>query len=352
MKKRHLFLSVVMLGVFIHPWASFSTPINGLTVALSLDGQTLIASGSNRSFFRLHPETLEVMDRIWHGYSITAMAFNRDGTRLAVTDAGTGGLVTIFDVATLQRLFEVRGRDIVAFCSAADLFAGVEGHRSTAPFLNVHHMSDGETVLRIPLLPRRPVTATALNTEATLVAILYEGENDPEAERSTPEAGLQGFDRVIATHLGDGRTSIVEFYDLVEGDLIARHTLFYSLNRAARAVILNGDMVVVAANDQNAIIGQDGTVQMFQTASSMNYGMGFSSDHRTIMTGGLAQMAITPASGETSTGFPVLSRLPSWPEYFRGFAGNAEGALYGATDGYRLFEMHRNGSVLREVSVY
>jgi len=352
MKNLSPYLSTVLLGLMMYPGLLFATPINGLTVALSPDGQTLIASGSNRAFLRLNPDTLEVVERVWHGYSIIGMAFNKDGTRLAVTDAGMGGVITVFDVATWTRQFDVRGREVVAFCSTADLFAGIEGQRSAAPFLNVHRISDGETLMRVPLLPRRLVVATALDLDGKMAAVLYGGENDPNEEKAAPEPALQGLDRIVAMQQGDGRTSIVEFYDIASGDRIAHHTLFYSLNRSARAAMLDGNLVVVSANNQNAVIGQDGTVKIFQSENSVNYGMGFTADHRTIMTGGLAHMAITCAAENSSKGFPVLTRLPSWPEYFRGFAGNPEGPLYGATDGYRVFAIHRNGSVLQEAAAY
>jgi WD40 repeat protein len=322
-----------------------ATPINGLTVALSPDGQTLVASGSNRAFLRLDPANLEVLERVWHGLSITTMAFNHDGSVLAVTDAGTGGLVTFFDARTLQRKFDIRGREAVAFCTPADLFAGVEAHRSAEPFLAVQRLGDGGMVLRAALLPRRPVAAVGLDPEGRTAAVLYEAQNDPAEDKSTPEAGLQGLDRIVAMHQGDGRTSVVDFYDIGTGELTARHTLFYAPGSSARAVLLAGDLIVVCGNNQNARIGPDGSVRLFQTACSVNYGIGFTPDHRTILTGGLAQAALTSAEDLATRGFPVQQKLPSWPEYFRGFAGRPEGPFFGATDGFRVFSIHPQGSV-------
>jgi hypothetical protein len=87
---------------------------------------------------------------------------------------------------------------------------------------------------------------------------------------------------------------------------------------------------------------------MFECANSYNYGIAFTTDHSIILTGGLANLSLTTASELVSKGFTVKERLPSWPEYFKGFAGNAEGALFGATDGYRVFTIDRNASIKLE----
>lgn len=329
-----------------------ATPLGGLTVAVSADHQTLVAAGSSRTFYRLDPATLEVRERVWNGLSITQMAFSRDGSVLAASDAASGGNVTLYDAATLQRKTTVQNCEVVAFFPGADVFAGIEGHRRDPARLVIHGLADGMRRASIPITPRRAVIAVAMSVEGTLAAVLYEGLADPNEERATPDSSLRGFERVVAQQQSDGRTSLVEFYEVPSGTLLASHTVYYSVSGQTRAVLLDGSMIVVNGSNQNAVIGPDGSVRMFACATSSNYGFAFSSDHRAILTGGLAQIALTSAEDFSSQAVSVRERLPSWPEYFRGFAGHATGLFYGATDGYRVFVIDRNGGIRLERPVF
>ena len=323
-----------------------ATPLNGLTVAVSPDNGTLIAAGSNRAFLRMDPATLEVKERVWNGLSIVQMAFSKDGSVLAATDGD--GIVTLFDAKTLQRKTEVKNCEIAAFSTKADIFAGIEGNRRDNTTLHIYGLGDGVSKMKAKITPKMPVTAVALDLEGKLAAVLYEGKNDAAEAKSTPDAAVKGFDRTIAQQKGDGRTALVEFYEVPSGKKIASHTLFYSCSGTASAVILDGKMIVVNYQNQNAVIGQDGSVKMFECANSYNYGIAFSADYSVILTGGLANLSLTTTSDLVSKGFTVKERLPSWPEYFKGFAGNAEGVLFGATDGYRVFAIDRNASIKLE----
>jgi WD40 repeat protein len=294
----------------------------------------------------MDPTTLEVKERVWNGISITQMAFSKDGAVLAATDGD--GIVTLFDAKTLQRKTDVNHCEIAAFSTKADLFAGIEGNRRDNTTLHIYGLGDGASKMKVKIAPKIPVTAVALDLEGKLAAVLYEGQNDAGEKKSTPDAAVKGFDRTIAQQKGDGRTALVEFYEVPTGKKIASHTLFYSCSGTASAVVLDGKMIVVNYQNQNAAIGQDGSVKMFECANSYNYGIAFTTDFSTILTGGLANLALTTTSDLVSKGFTVKERLPSWPEYFRGFAGNAEGVLFGASDGYRVFAINRNASIKLE----
>lgn len=329
-----------------------ATPISGLTVARSPDGQSLIAAGSNRVFYRVDPQTLEVGERVWNGLSITAMAFDRSGSVLAVTDGGMGGYVTMFDVATLSKKKELTGLEQVAFCTPADLLAGVDGNRRDPTTLKVAKLGDGSVVMTATLQPKRPVAAVGLDLEGSMVAVLYEGQNDATEEKSTPAPALKGLERVMAQQQMDGRTSDVAFFRIPSGEKIAEHKVYFTSSGTASAAIVDGRLVVVTYQNQNAAIGQDGAVEMFACENSFNYGIGFSSDHKLIMTGGLADMSLTSTQDWSSKKIGVSKKLPSWPEYFKGFAAGSEGVCFGASDGYRLFVIQRDGSVALEKPVF
>jgi len=341
----HSLLIAVVLGSI---QSINATPINGLTVALSPDNSTLIASGSNRTFFRMDPTTLEVQERIWNGLSVTKMVFNKDGSVLAATDGGMGGLVTLFDAQTLQKKGEVKNCEIVGFSPASNLFAGIEGNRRETTTLNIYDLSDGSKKMSTSITPKRPVTVVGLSLDGTLAAVLYEGQNDESEAKSPVDTSLKGFDRTIAQQKADGRTSLVEFYEIPSGKQLASHSLFFVSNGEGQGVVHNGSLLVVNYGNQNALIKQDGSIQMFECANSYNYGIAFSSDYSLIMTGGLADLSVTNVSDLTSKKLQVKVKLASWPEYFKGFSAGASGNLYGATDGYRVFKMERNGAILQE----
>lgn len=329
-----------------------ATAESGLTVAVSLDNSQVVAAGANRAFLRLDPATLEVKERVWNGLAITQLAFSKDGSVLAAADAGMGGIITLFDSKTLERKTDVRNCDVATFGTKADVFAGIQGNRSDPTTLHVYGLSDGASKMKAPILAKRAVVAVGLNVEGTLAAVLYEGRTDPAEAKTTPDAALKGFERTIAQQKGDGYTSIVEFYEVPSGKKVAEKPLFYNCNGTAAAVVIDGKMLVVNYGNQNASIGQDGAVTMFECANSYNYGIGFSSDHQLILTGGLANMAVTPTADLVSKEFTVKERLPSFPEYFRGFSGNTDGKIFGASDGYRVFGINRNASVILEKPVF
>lgn len=338
-------LAAIMLASVITT-SLHGTPLNGLTVALSPNNKTLVAAGSNRAFLRMDPATLEVKERVWNGLSITQMAFNKDGTVLAATDGD--GMVTLFDATTLERKTDVKNCEIAAFSTKADLFAGIEGNRRESTTLNVWGLGDGVSKMKTTITPKIAVAAVALDLDGKLAAVLYEGQSDAAEAKSNPDAAVKGFERTIAQQKGDGRTSRVEFYSVPGGKKLASRTLYYACSGTASAVLQGGKMIVVNYQNQNAVIGQDGSVKMFECANSYNYGIGFATDHSMILTGGLANLSLTTTADLVSKDFTVKERLPSWPEYFRGFAGNAEGSLFGATDGYRVLAINRNASVKLE----
>ncbi|MBN1297874.1 hypothetical protein JXA80_13945 [bacterium] len=331
---------------------AMATPIGGLTVAVSPDGESVIVSGVNRAFLRLNPATLEVEDRVWHGLSVTRMAFSRDGSVLAVTDAGMGGVVTIFDSKTLKRITDVRDCDPVALATQANLVAGIRGNRSDTATLQVFGMKDGRMTMQVPVVPKRTVTAIGMDLKGTVAAVLYEGIHDSGEAKATPDAALRGIARIEAVQKSDGKTAMVEFFAIPSGKKLASHTLFYSCSGDASAVIRDGRMIVVNYQNQNAVIGQDGLVAMFECANSFNYGIGFSSDYEFILTGGLANFSVTGTGDRVSREVKVREKLPSWPEYFRGFAASGSGTCYGSTDGFRVFAIDRNASIILEKAIY
>ena len=296
-----------------------ATPISGLTVARSPDGQALIAAGSNRVFYRVDPQTLDVGERVWNGLSITAMAFDRSGSVLAVTDGGMGGFVTMFDVGTLSKKKELTGLEQVAFCTAADLLAGVDGNRRDPTTLKVAKLGDGTVVMTAALQPKRPVAAVGLDLEGSMVAVLYEGQNDAAEEKSTPAPALKGLERVMAQQQMDGRTSDVAFFRIPSGEKIAEHKVYFSASGTASAAMVDGRLVVVTYQNQNAAIGQDGAVEMFACEDSFNYGIGFSSDHKLILTGGLADMSL-PSTQTGRREFGVDHKLSFLEGVFKGWA--------------------------------
>jgi len=346
MKPKSLACSAAFLLVTAVATNLHATPLNGLTVALSPNNKTLVAAGSNRAFLRMDPATLEVKDRVWNGLSITQMAFSKGGAVLAATDGD--GLVTLFDAASLERKTDVKNCEVAAFSTKADLFAGIEGNRREPTVLNIFGLADGVSKMKTTITPKIPVAAVALDLDGKMAAVLYEGQNDAAEAKANPDAALKGFERTIAQQKSDGRTARVEFYSVPSGKKLASRTIYYACSGTASAALLDGRMIVVNYQNQNAVIGQDGSVKMFECANSYNYGIGFTTDHAMILTGGLANLSVTTVSDLVSKDFTVKERLPSWPEYFRGFAGNADGVVFGATDGYRVLAINRNASVKLE----
>jgi len=350
MKKFQAIASIfVGLGISSFAPMQAGTPLGGLTVAVSNDGSKLVAGGDTRTLLVLDPASLEVNERHWVEVAITGMAFNKDASMLAVQDSSDA--VTLYSPTDWSKKVEIP--KCFAFTSNGDLLAGHDGNYS-GPNVSVYSFSDGAKKSTVTFDKGIKVAALALSQDGIKLAVLTEGVKDTE-ENEVPYAQLPKDIKGLALEefkqKNDGKTSQLFIYDPATGNKLSEAKIYYSTNPGSLLFFAGERLMVANYTNVNAVLSPEGEVEIFQLQNSYNYGIGTSAERSTIMSGGLGGFSITQSTSLAGvTG--EIDKLPSWPEYWKGFCASADSsAIYGATTAYRVFKLGSDGKVLKSEPV-
>ncbi len=320
------------------------TPLGGLTVAVSGDGSQLVAGGDTRTLLVLDPETLETKARHWIGTSILNLAFNKDGSVLAVHD--TSDAVILYKTSDWSEIAKIPKVANFSAAPDADLIAGQDGNYK-GPHAKVFSFTDGSEKASIPLPEGKKVASLGINSEGTKIAILCQGETDesePKVERSDIPKDLKGIAAKEFQQKNDGKTSTFLILDIAGSSIATETKTFFT--ESSGSIAYSGETIAfVEYGNVNAKITPAGEFTLFELANSFNYGIGFNRNDSKILTGGLANFSITEIDNlESVTG--KVDKLPGWPEYFKGFTGTADGTkLYGGTSAFRVVKILPDGTV-------
>ncbi len=327
-----------------------ANPLGGLAVALAPGGKLMVAAGDNRVLYIIDPAKMEVGKRLWLGTTIVDLEFNKDGGKVVAED--TDGTLHLIDGKTSNVVKKEPKAEKMSPARQADLVAGLNpdynGH--TIRFLSMTDLSEKGKVA----FPKGDkVAALGLDPEGARLAVWLEPVNDDsEPKGGNPPADVKGLAADEFRLKNDGKTSRLLIFKVPDGSKLSEHKLYYSPSTGGAKILFQGDNVlVVNYSNLNAKIDLKGDLTLFQLDNSFNYGIGFSPDHKVLMTGGLADGTYTKVGDLGKTRFQP-DRLPGWPEYFKSFAVAGDGTAYGATSGYRVIKIKPGGGFDKSVPVY
>lgn len=354
-----LALGVVLAGSS----AQAATPLGGLTVAVSPDGMQLVAGGDNRVLYVLDPASLEVKKRVAFGSPIIQMAFDAKGATLAVSD--TDGTLHLIETKDWKTKAKLKDKHRVVFSARNDLAASADrDHRASA--IVVSSTVDGKDLFRLPLPKEMPVAALGISPDGMKLAALLGANDDPSEPKvnfSDIPKDLKGLAKTDFQLRNDGKTSLVQIYDLKSGKLLSEKKVFFTMNATQSvAVFIKGGVVFNEYSNQGFQMKDDGEGRLVQFDGSFLYGSGVSQDGKYIMAGNLRQFALidtgaldaTTNTAEKLAGtLNSLNALPGWPEYFKGFDATANAKVfYGATSGYRVVMFGADGKVIKAEPIF
>ena len=349
MKRAILFL---FLGLMLC-WSTValaSTPLGGLAVALSPDGKLMVAGGDNRVLYVLDPAKMEVTGRHWLGSCIVSLQFNKDGSMVVAED--TDGNLHLIEAKSGKAGKKEPKAGQMSPARNADLVAGLnpDYNGNQIRFLS---MTDFSVKGKVSLAKGEKVAGFGLDPEGARLAVLLEAVNDDsEPKGGNPPAELKGLAADGFRLKNDGKTSRLIVFKVPDGSKLSEQKLFYSPSISGLKVIFQGDNVLaINYSNLNAQVNPKGEVTLFKLENSFNYGIGFSPDHKVLMTGGLADGTYTKVADLTKTRFQP-DRLPDWPEYFKSFAVAADGTAYGSTSGYRIIKINPGGGFDKSYPVF
>lgn len=340
-----------------------AVPLGGLTVAVSPKGDRLVAGGDNRVIYVLDPKTLEVTKRVPFPAPIVRMGFDANGGMLAVSD--NDGTLHLIETSGWTTKAQQKNRHRAIFSPAHGLVASTDtDYRSNT--IAVTAIKDGKDVFSAKLPAQMPVAAMGLSPDGARLAVLL-GANDDKEEPKVAYAqipkDLKGLARKLFELKNDGKTSLVQIYDVKTGKLISEKKTFFSMNHGQSVAVFIKDGVVFNEYSNSGLeFSENGEGRLIQFDGSYLYGSGVSHDGKYIMTGSLrdfvvldtANMAAKTGEPETIAGtVKGIDKLPGWPEYFKGFDATAGGtAMYGATTGYRVVLFNAAGQILKTAPIY
>ena len=134
------------------------------------------------------------------------------------------------------------------------------------------------------------VAALGLDAEGKRLAVLFESVNDDSEPKGTkPPTALKGLEADEFKLKNDGKTSKLMVFKVPGGDKISENKLYYSPSVTGARILFQGENVmVVNYSNLNASIDAKGAVTLFGLNNSFNYGIGFSSDQKFLLSGGLS----------------------------------------------------------------
>jgi hypothetical protein len=327
-----------------------ANPLGGLAVALSPSDSVMAAAGDNRVLYVLDPAKMEVTNRVWLGSCIVDLQFNKDGSMLVAED--TDGNLNLIDAKTWKLAKKEPKAGQMSAARSADLVAGLNPDYN-GYIIRFLSTSDLSAKGQVAFAKGEKVAGFGLDPEGTRLAVLLEAVNDDsEPKGGKLPAGLKGLAADEFRLKNDGKTSRLIVFKVPDGTKVSEQKLFYSPSSNGLKVIFQGDNVLlVNYSDLNAKVSPKDEITLFKLDNNYNYGIGFSADHKVLMTGGLADGTYTKVPDLTKVRFQP-DRLPSWPEYFKSFAVAADGTAYGSTSGYRIIKIKPGGHFEKSYPVF
>ncbi len=324
------------------------TPLGGLAVAVSPGGKTIVTGGDNRVLYVLDPSTLRVKKRIWTESGIWRMAFNKNGEKLLVED--TTPTIRYFKTSDWKLERELKREGFMSTAPLVDTMAALD---SGSKSVSVFSMTDGS--IKKTVKTDVSISAFGIDPNAKRLAVISRYEKDKSEEKvafkDIPK-DLKGAAKKAFIQKNDGKTSVFFLYEIPSGKLLFKKKIFFSATNGSKLVFNKDSVLVICYNNVNAKIDtKTGNTAIFELGNSFNYGIGLSTDQKRIASGGLANGTYTMVDENVQKKFKI-TKIKGWPEYFKDFAFDSMGNLFGTTSGYRIITVNESGKVIKSVPVY
>ncbi len=344
--KRILPILLVLVAIAAFSQASRAAlPKNALgAIAVSPDGNTVLAAGDNRVLYVLDAKTLKVTNKVWTGVNPLAIHYSADGTTFVLHDSKE--YLRFYDARNFALKSKVVGVYKIAVAEQADILIAAgrvkgRGAAATTP-LRGYALATGKPVL--DKLVNVAILTLGVDADAKRIfAITQSYKSDTEVKKRAP-VGLRGLERGEFVQRNDGKASELVAFD-VNGNELGRFKTWYSTTGTSALISLGGKLQVISFGNVHAEFTLGSMdVRMFETKNRINTGIGYSIVLNKLVTGG--QHALTVVNLGDGQQKPYrINRLEGWPESFRSFAIASDGTVYGGTSAYRLVRVTPAGRV-------
>lgn len=315
-------------------------------ISVSSDGKSIVSS-RGRVIYCLDSKSLKVTHRVWAKTRVKRLSFNKDGSKIAVLDKTKQ--LRLLDIANGKFQSVIKPVKCIFFAPAVNLMAASVASKNNVVVLL--SMTDGSKKKEIVLPKNFCEIAIALSPDGTkLVVFSYrlKGKEKKIPKDQMPKKFKNELAREEYMQRHDGKHSEMLVYDLQTGKQLIRKELWYTMERTL-AFFSGEDVLIMQYRNPCARISPNtGKISLFKSASFFNYGVGWSTNGMTIVTGSLADGYISREGAKPiEFRFKGDDRLPGWPEYFFGFAIAPDGTIFGVTSGQRIARISPTGKILK-----
>ncbi len=345
-----IFLLILVVFTFLlSPFVYPVTPSSGLPgIAVSPDGKTIALGGISRVIYILDAKTFKVIKRIWVKTQVLNLAFNKTGSTLVSENRdATLNFINMADYSLIKSYDKVAGLTVSPISNEAI----VHTYRAKPYSINVYSMTEGTLLRSIPVDKKIQLCGIDADGKRLIVLTRSEKKIEKKIPRNMIPKNLKGIEREEFIQKNDGKVSEIIEFNPKSGKLISRSTIFFTNSQYAKMAVTSKAVYIFNYGNVNANISKDGKVKIFRPANQYNYGIGISTDNKTIAGGGLRNGSIYDIKSEKTIKFKISS-IPGWPEYFKGFAFAKDGKFYAGTSAFRIIEFDSSGKKLRAVPIY
>lgn len=338
-------LSAGMLAASV---ALAETPVDGIAaIAVSPDGATVVASGEPRTFYVLDAATMEVKDRIWHGYSPIRLNWSKDGKTLGLFH--TDDVFTFFDAATLQET--VTTEKFTDHCIAGEaeklvtVLSGPVRDGKSPITLATYSLATGEKLDTVDFDYTVQVVSVSCSADGNDIVLATREYDTGTEEKKEPPRDMAREEQPEFRKRNDAKAMWIGWFD---GELNKgpEYESWFSSSKANLSFVKDGKAYWLRNATENAEFAKDGSLRMVVLGKASSfYGELASADHSYFLVGtlGKGQIVRTDTMAEREFAFP--DRLKGWPEYLYGFGIAPDGTIYGGTSAYRMIKVSPQGQV-------
>ncbi len=328
--------------------AGAALPVDAIgAIAVSPDGSTIVATGNPRTFYVLDATTLEVKDRVWHGYNPLRLNWSKDGSTLALFH--TDDVVTFFDAATLKEKTSTEKFTDHCFAGESErlvtMTSGREKDGKVPVTLAVYSLATGEKLSSAEIDYSTAVVAIACSPDASDIVLVTKEYDVGTEEKKQPPQDLPRDEQPEFRKRHDGKAMWFGWFDgeLKKGP---EFESWFSSSAPNLFFVKDGKALWLRSATENVELGMDGSVTM-KTLTKANsfYGEMASADHGYFLVGAMNKGQIVDTATLNEVEFAFSGRLAGWPEYLYGFAIAPDGTIYGGTSAYRMMKIAPDGKV-------
>jgi len=345
-KPRQLLRAIIAIGTILLVADGAAAMQPRQRVSVSPDGKAL-AAVRGRGVYILNPATLQVTKRLWNGARVEELGFNKDGTRLVLTDDDER--LRILDVSSGKFTTILENVKCVSFASSRDLVIATSGKRSGPRSLHLRTMTDGAVKFDVALPDGFTEAAVALKSDGKQAVVvsrrLYVPKDKRQPSKKRPEKFASELARAEFTQRNDNSYSKILTYEMLSGELLRTIETWCTLEGHQRMQVFYSTKGIRIMQFHMAcvLVSYVGKTTLFKIPA-YNYGAGWSGDGSVFVCGSLAEGHYMRA-GKEPVKFKV-DRLPGWPEYFRDFGVTDAGTAYGVTDAGRIAKISDKGELV------